>query len=106
MSRPTHGAPGASALRLALGARAPRRAAGGATAQASKASKAADEVVEGAKKVGKGVEETAKGIGKTVTEGAKEVGQRAEGGRQGVQARGRQACTTAPRASASRSGTG
>ena len=43
----------------------------------AQASKGADEVVEGAKKIGKGVEETAKGIGKTVSEGAKEVGHRA-----------------------------
>ena len=51
--------------------------AGLPTSAAAQASKGADQVVEGAKKIGKGVEETAKGIGKTVTEGAKEVGQRA-----------------------------
>src|SRR5262245_34779268 len=63
-----------SGLRLALAAALLVTGPGGALAQASRG---ADQVVEGAKKIGKGVEETAKGIGKTVTEGAKDVGHRA-----------------------------
>jgi hypothetical protein len=75
MPRLTHRSPGGHlALRLALASSLLAGLPGGAAAQASKA---ADQVVEGAKKIGKGVEETAKGIGQTVTEGAKEVGQRA-----------------------------
>ena len=54
-----------SGLPLVLAAALLVAGAGGAWAQASKS---ADQVVEGAKKIGKGVEETAKGIGKTVTE--------------------------------------
>jgi hypothetical protein len=64
------------ALGLALGT---LLLAGAPAALHAQASRAADEVVQGAKKIGKGVEETAKGIGKTVTEGAKEVGKHAQG---------------------------
>ncbi|MCI0370761.1 MAG: hypothetical protein L0214_05155, partial [candidate division NC10 bacterium] len=51
--------PGRRALPLVLATALLAGVPGSAAAQASKA---ADEVVEGAKKIGKGVEETAKGI--------------------------------------------